>query len=601
MLARDISAALARSAEDVARYLLPQGKREGSEWRCGSLGGEPGGSLGVHLTGAKAGVWKDFAEGSGGDLLDLWREARGLTMVEAMDEALAYLGVESHRPQRVQAKTFVKPTQDRSWRRASGAALEYLRSRGLDEKTVRAYRVASTDTELVFPFFVGDQLTFWKALGLTRIGGKKRIHAAKDAQPVLFGWQAIPESARQVVITEGEIDALSVAQMGFPALSMPSGTNNLAWIEHDFERLERFDDIYLCFDMDEPGRKAVQEVAERLGRHRVRVVELPTNDANDLLCEGGTLDLGAAKELLPDLMERGDAYLDAVLAKLHPEDYPGAIEEQYETPWRKADDKLMFRAGEVVLVAGYNGSGKSQLVQHLALQQMYHGHTVCYASLEMAGPSLMYRTTRQATGLRQPTAEYARAVHAWFGAHLLIYSAGQSSKLDPLLGAFEYARQRYGCKVFVVDNLAKCGMAEDDYNGQKAYVDALTDFAKATGSVVIVVHHLRKGVSESDLPGKMDLKGSGAITDMADTVCLLWRNKPKEEAEEQGLDVSERGPLERTEDPDACLRVVKQRNGEWEGKLWLWFDVDSYQYLGAAEQRPFRYVGCMREVAHGIN
>ena len=67
----EISARLAERAEEVARALLPNGRRCGAEWRCGSIGGEPGGSLGVRRTGAKAGVWRDFATEEGGDLIDL--------------------------------------------------------------------------------------------------------------------------------------------------------------------------------------------------------------------------------------------------------------------------------------------------------------------------------------------------------------------------------------------------------------------------------------------------------------------------------------------------------------------------------------------------
>ena len=67
MTPKEISQLLAKDAESIARMLLPNGKRDGSEWRCGSVDGDEGTSLGVHLTGSKAGVWKDFSGGSGGD------------------------------------------------------------------------------------------------------------------------------------------------------------------------------------------------------------------------------------------------------------------------------------------------------------------------------------------------------------------------------------------------------------------------------------------------------------------------------------------------------------------------------------------------------
>ena len=67
----DIAGMLARQAPSLAAELLPNGKREGAEWRVGSLRGEPGRSLSVHLFGSRAGVWSDFASGEAGDALDL--------------------------------------------------------------------------------------------------------------------------------------------------------------------------------------------------------------------------------------------------------------------------------------------------------------------------------------------------------------------------------------------------------------------------------------------------------------------------------------------------------------------------------------------------
>lgn len=60
----------------------------------------------------------------------------------------------------------------------------------------------------------------------------------------------------------------------------------------------------------------------------------------------------------------------------------------------------------------------------------------------------------------------------------------------------------------------------------------------------------------------MDIKGSGSITDLADNVFAVWRNKDK-------------APNE----PGAVLQCDKQRNGEWKGKVPLWFDLSSFHYL----------------------
>ena len=77
MNAKELSQRMAGEAASIAQYLLPGGKRKAGEWVAGSTSGEEGQSLSVRLTGAKAGVWADFASGEKGDLLDLWAAVRG--------------------------------------------------------------------------------------------------------------------------------------------------------------------------------------------------------------------------------------------------------------------------------------------------------------------------------------------------------------------------------------------------------------------------------------------------------------------------------------------------------------------------------------------
>src|SRR6476619_7600807 len=92
--APEIARMLAHRVEILARDLLPAGRREGPEWRVGSVAGEPGHSLGVHLTGAKAGVWSDFGTGEAGDALDLVRAVLGLDMPGALRWSQRWLGIE---------------------------------------------------------------------------------------------------------------------------------------------------------------------------------------------------------------------------------------------------------------------------------------------------------------------------------------------------------------------------------------------------------------------------------------------------------------------------------------------------------------------------
>src|SRR5690554_2485698 len=148
MQAGQIAKQLAADAEGVCRYLLPQGKRDGNEWRAGSVAGEPGQSLGVHLTGDKAGIWADFAGDGKGDLLDLWRECRGLSLPDAMREACAYLGIPE--PTFASGKAPVcKPIEKPICSRPRDAVAAWLDDRGISIPAQDAYKLAGRGTELV--------------------------------------------------------------------------------------------------------------------------------------------------------------------------------------------------------------------------------------------------------------------------------------------------------------------------------------------------------------------------------------------------------------------------------------------------------------------
>ena len=90
----DIATLLAERAEDLCRHLLPGGHREGSEWRCGSVQGEAGKSMGVHLNGTKTGRWKDYNGGESGDPIDLIQACLRLDKGEAVQWAKSWLGID---------------------------------------------------------------------------------------------------------------------------------------------------------------------------------------------------------------------------------------------------------------------------------------------------------------------------------------------------------------------------------------------------------------------------------------------------------------------------------------------------------------------------
>ena len=594
--AGEIKTRLAQDAESVCSYLLPGGKRVGNEWRCASISGGAGKSLGVRLEGTKAGVWCDFDGGvDSGDLLDLWKDARcGGNIVEAMEEARVWLGVRPAVPAfaRPKPKDKPKPVSTEGVGKVAGSKVhKWLNSRGITDEAIRAYRIGKDASgNAVFPCIHGDAAMMLKY----RTPDTKKIWASKDSTPALFGWQVVPAGARAVVITEGELDAMSYFVQGIPAMSVPFGAGGgqkQAWIETEFDRLDRFDRIYVSMDMDAEGQATVPELVDRLGRHRVFVVELPEKDGNACHEKGVELAplVAAAQTRDPDELRSSRVYHAAVMERFNPPDgkLPGM-----PVPWttNAINDNFRFREGELTVWSGYNGQGKSMVLSHVAVFGATLNHKFCIASMEMMPATTLMRMYQQCGAVEHPSDEYAERIRDALDGYIWLFDARGSTKAKRILEIFEYARRRYGIGQFIVDSLAKCGIGEDDYSAQKIFVEQLADFAREHSCHVHLVAHARKREDEKGEPGKMDVKGSGGVTDMADNVVSVWRNKRKEEAVQKCERDHVVVPPDLLDDVDAMLRVLKQRNHDWERGIGLWFDTASHQYLQEQDSKPVDYV-----------
>lgn len=238
-------------------------------------------------------------------------------------------------------------------------------------------------------------------------------------------------------------------------------------------------------------------------------------------------------------------------------------------PWAKTHDKIAIRPNEVTVWGGYNGHGKSAVIGQVVMHFMrQYRHRVCIASMEMKPYITLARMCRQAAGCI-PEPEYIHRFHKGTNGLLWMYDQQGTVSGDKMAAVIRYAHEKHQVQHFVIDSLLKCGFAEDDYNGQKFFVDKLCSIARDTGVHVHLVHHSRKSDSkagsEHKIPTKADMRGTGSIIDQVDNLIIVWRNKKKEEDTQSGAVPSN--------DSDAVLAIEKQRNGEWEGKIALWFDV----------------------------
>ncbi|SDH08150.1 AAA family ATPase [Pelagibacterium luteolum] len=590
-----VSRALSDRAAAVAEMLLPNGKRVGREWRVGSLGGEKGESFGVCLTGDKVGVWSDFQSGEGGkDLIDLWAAVKSLTLSEALQEARNYVGMTRPVAYREPRQEYTRPPKPKCTT-ASGRVLDYLREdRNIPAEVIERYKIAAQGNAIVFPFLLPDGVL---ALAKVRdaVDGAKPKPTAPNCEPVLFGWQAIPPDARDVIITEGEIDALSWAAYGFAAMSVPfggGGGNKQQWIENEFDRLDRFERIYLSTDMDKPGDEAADEIAKRLGRHRCLRVRLPRKDANSCRVDGFTQEqmaqiLADAENLDPEGLRKASDYYDELADVFQPVEgsRPG-----YSTPFSKLEGKVYFRPGDLTVWTGASGAGKSQVLSHCIVHWVDQGSRVCLSSLEMRPVQTLRRMVRQVGAVENPTNEFVSEALHWLDRGLLLYEKIGKAGVDSLLEVFDYARARYGCDQFVIDSLMRLGIASDDYNGQETAVFKLVDWCVANSVHIHLVAHARKGESGGGPPATDDIKGGMEIGGNAANIISIWRNRKHEDAIQAAKTDEERDEL--NEKPGTILNIPKQRNGDFEGKIGLWFDQATYRYHSSFDRGlwPRQYI-----------
>ncbi|EMX5170769.1 toprim domain-containing protein, partial [Citrobacter freundii] len=272
--------------------------------------------------------------------------------------------------------------------------------------------------------------------------------------PCLYGWQAIPNNMRIVILCEGEIDCMSYHQYGFPALSVPFGGGKGAkqqWIEFEYHNLDRFDEIWISMDSDEVGQAAAREIATRLGEHRCRLVKLPHKDINECLMAGISSDdivgyLERASFFDPEeLYSAREFYQDTINA------FYGKEQSLFYSPWECLNHNFAFRQAELSLVNGVNGHGKTEVVGHVALEAMRQGVKTCIASLEIKPGILLKRLTRQSTCLKLPPQLEIESAFKFYDDRLWLFGLTGTAKADRLIEIFTYAWKRYGIELFIID------------------------------------------------------------------------------------------------------------------------------------------------------
>lgn len=253
----------------------------------------------------------------------------------------------------------------------------------------------------------------------------------------------------------------------------------------------------------------------------------------------------------------------------------------------KAQGRIEFRPGEVTCWAGYNGHRKSMYTSQVALDLCVQHQRVLIVSLEMAPSRTMARMTRQAMGTGYPSAYNIERFHRWTDDRLWIFDHVGTVDGITVSGLCRYfAQELQGQHVFIDSMMMVCA-SEEHLDEQKQFVTGLCRLAQETGLHLHLIAHCRKPNQggEDRAPTKYDIKGTGAISDQAHNVMMVWQNKDKKAKVE--ADPFDQVALSQ---PDAVVSCEKQRNGDWEGKMQFWFHGPSLRFCDKRTDAVEEYV-----------
>ncbi len=432
----------------------------------------------------------------------------------------------------------VKPKQKAGF--LTGQSVD-LNSRKITEETCRKFSYV-IGNQNGFPVQIAPYYNEAGELVAQKIRGVDKkffiVGSLENAQ--LFGAK-LWNKGKKIVITEGEIDCLSVSQAQgnkWATVSVPNGAAGAAKaIRKNLEYLNQFDEVVFMFDMDKPGQDAARECADLLEAGKAKIASLPRKDPNECLMAGHPEEIVTAmwnaKTFRPDGVISGSDLWEQV-----------STEQVVETvlyPWDALNKiTLGARRGELVTFTAGSGIGKSAAVREITHHLLNEGQTVGVLMLEenpkrtalgLMGIELNkpLHITREGVSDGDLKKAFSNTVG---NDRLYLYDHFGSSDLDNLLSRIRYLARGCGCSWVVLDHLSivVSGIEGGD---ERRLIDLtmtkLRTLVEETGIGLFIVSHLKRPEGKSHEEGGKtslaQLRGSHAIAQLSDMVIGLERDQ----------------------------------------------------------------------------
>ena len=450
-----------------------------------------------------------------------------------------------------------------------------LTTRQLREDTCRywSYRAGKCDDKPAqYAYYLNDKRQ--PVAAKVRFADKTFKWIGDPSQVRLYGQWLHSGKGRMIVVTEGEIDALSVSQLQgnkWPVVSIPNGAASaVKSVKAQLDWLNGYDTVVLMFDMDEPGQKAAQDCAELFEPGKVKIAKLPLKDANECLVNGKgdevIRSIWNATVYRPDGIINGADLWQQVIAVDDTKSIP--------YPWQNLTSiTLGIRQYELVTLTAGSGVGKSAIVREIAYHLLQQGENVGMIMLEesvkttaLGLMSLYLNTPIRLNRDSVSEAQLKEAFDNTLGTgRLYLYDHFGSTQVDHLLSRVRHLAKALDCKWIILDHLSIVVSSMEEGGDERKLIDRtmtlLRTLVQETGIGLIVVSHLRrpdgKGHEEGAQTSLSQLRGSHAIAQLSDMVIGLERNQQDQEKRNQ-----------------TTMRILKNRfTGETGEAGLLYYDI----------------------------
>lgn len=424
-----------------------------------------------------------------------------------------------------------------------------LRDRKIKQETCEFYGVKSAwndDGEIkwhYYPYYDDDKSLVAKKI--RNVDTKSFRCEGNLANATMFGQHKFPKGGKYITICEGEVDAMSAYELlgsKWPVVSVRAGAQGaMKDVKANYDYLSSFETIVLCFDNDEPGRKAANQVAQIFEPMKCKIMDMQLKDANEYLKEN-------KREEFTRVFWGATPYTPAGIIRLC--DHVDSLYEEDEQdtvlyPFQGLNEKLYgMRTGELVTITAGTGAGKTSLMYELEYHMLKNTESnIGIIHLEENKKQTMFHLmsipANKRLFIKEERKDISREELRKYeedtirDPRLIAFNHFGSITTEEILSRVRYMVKAMDCKFIIIDHLSILVSGLDDGDERRnidMLMTKLRSLVEETQCGMLLVSHLRrasgdKGQEQGKEISLSMLRGSHSIAQLSDAVIALERDQ----------------------------------------------------------------------------